>query len=93
MLRLRLILTPMSCSGVSRTWLSQAYGRSGDLGDVALEALSCQRVIYQPPSLSAATVLNTMHALCHAKGAGAKKQKEALLTKLLVLRLPLFAYQ
>ena len=71
-------------SGLSSAALRKLYNRTGDPGDVAFEAKSAVRTLIPHARLSIQGVYSTLLKVARSKGAGAVKQKQVLVEKLLV---------
>ncbi|KAF8650388.1 hypothetical protein AX16_005196 [Volvariella volvacea WC 439] len=71
-------------SGLSSIALKRLYNRLGDPGDVAFEAKSKMRTLVPHPPLLVPSLYNSMLAMAGMKGPGMMKDKQRVITKLLV---------
>ncbi|KAG9015194.1 hypothetical protein FRB94_004313 [Tulasnella sp. JGI-2019a] len=73
-----------SVSGLSSAALRKLYNSLGDAGDVAFEAKSSVRTLIPHPPLLIKGVYDSLLRIANSKGAGAAKQKQSIVEKLLV---------
>ncbi len=71
-------------SGLSSSALRKLYNKTGDPGDVAVEAKSNMRTLLPHPPLLVPSVYEALLKISKSKGQGASKQRQSIAEKLLV---------
>ncbi|KAK0466463.1 ATP-dependent DNA ligase [Desarmillaria tabescens] len=71
-------------SGLSSAALRKLYNKTGDPGDVAVEAKSNMRTLLPHPPLLVPSVYEALLKISKSKGQGASKQRQSIAEKLLV---------